>query len=145
MQQNTIWYKGQIQGHRNTNQGNYSPYYQSPLNCYEHVFCFKKPNEGNVSSEKFPYILNSHPVVKIVKGKNIIGHTAPYPESIPYLLCKNITTGKILDCYSGSFTTARVAENNNLNSISIEKNDVYCNLGRQLLSNVINQKRLKIM
>lgn len=143
LQQNIIWYKGQIQGHRNTNQGNFSPYYQSPLNCYEHIFCFKKANKENESSEKFPYILNSHPVVKMVNGKNIIGHTAPYPESIPNLLCRKINTGKILDCYSGSFTTARVAEKNNLNSINIEINEDYCNLGKQLLLNVIRNFRWK--
>ena len=79
----------------------------------------------------------------MVNGKNIIGHTAPYPESIPNLLCRKINTGKILDCYSGSFTTARVAEKNNLNSINIEINEDYCNLGKQLLLNVIRNFRWK--
>lgn len=140
IQQNVIWYKGQIQGHRSTNQGNFSPYYQSPLNCYEHIFCFRKPSKMANDKIEFPTILNSHPVVKIVKGVNKLGHTAPFPETIPAMLCKRIKSGKILDCYSGSFTTARTAEKAGLNSISIEKNVEYCDLGKQLLSNVINQQ-----
>ena len=40
---NIIWYKGHIQGNRSFNQGNTFPYYQAPLNCYEHIFHFIKP------------------------------------------------------------------------------------------------------
>jgi hypothetical protein len=40
---NVVWYKGQIEGKRNFNQGNRSPYYQLPFNCWEHVFVFRKP------------------------------------------------------------------------------------------------------
>lgn len=39
---NLIWNKGEIQGNRNFNQGNNTPYYQAPLNCWEHIFVFSK-------------------------------------------------------------------------------------------------------
>ncbi|MFM7367916.1 MAG: hypothetical protein ACKO2Z_08975, partial [Sphaerospermopsis kisseleviana] len=37
---NIAWDKGEIEGNRNFNQGNYSPYYQAPLNCWEHILIF---------------------------------------------------------------------------------------------------------
>lgn len=135
--QNTIWYKGQIQGNRATNQGNNSPYYQAPLNCYEHILCFRKPSDS-VERLTFPHIINVFPVVKIVKGENIIGHTAPFPIEIPDLLTSRIK-GLIIDPYSGSFTTARSAFLHKNKSISIEKSDEYCSLGIKLLKKITNQ------
>lgn len=129
--QNIIWYKGHIQGNRATNQGNNSPYYQLPLNCYEHVFCFRKPSDDKVRLN-FPQIINVFPVVKIIKGVNVLGHTAPYPLEIPDLLTSRIS-GVVVDSYSGSFTTARSADNNNVKSISIEQSEEYCKLGMSLL------------
>ena len=41
---NIIWDKGEIQGNRNFNQGILGPYYQSPLNCWEHIFILSKKN-----------------------------------------------------------------------------------------------------
>lgn len=131
IQQNTIWYKGYVQGHRSDNQGNKSPYYQSPINCYEHIFCFRKP--GKKERISFPQILNASPVIKIIKGKNVLGHTAPYPEDIPELLIKRIPKGYFLDPYSGSFTSARVARNNNCKAVGIEFSKEYCLLGMKLL------------
>ena len=40
---NVVWYKGEIEGKRNFNQGNKSPYYQFPFNCWEHTLIFRKP------------------------------------------------------------------------------------------------------
>lgn len=137
--QNTIWYKGQIQGNRATNQGNNSPYYQAPLNCYEHILCFRKPSDY-VEKLTFPHIINVFPVVKMVKGKNIIGHTAPFPCEIPDLLTSRIQ-GIIIDPYSGSFTTARSAISHKIKSISIEKSYEYCSLGIKLLKESANHNR----
>lgn len=129
---NIIWYKGQIQGHRNTNQGNLSPYYQSPLNCYEHIFCFQKP--GGAATLRFPDLINLFPVVKMINGENKLGHTAPFPEKIPELLTRQLRGGCIADPYAGSFTTALNAARHGLASISIEQSEAYCQLGIQRLS-----------
>lgn len=132
---NIVWYKGHIQGNRSHNQGNLSPYYQAPLNCYEHIFYFRKPG-NEVSSISYPKILKAHPVVKMINGKNILGHTAPFPPQIPQLLTSQLPIGStILDPYAGSFTTARQCQRDGQKSISIELNEEYCKLGQSLLSN----------
>lgn len=140
--QNTIWYKGQIQGNRATNQGNKSPYYQAPLNCYEHILCFRKPS-ATITKISFPKIINVFPVVKMVHGKNILGHTAPFPHEIPDLITARIS-GIVLDPYSGSFTTARSAVKHNIKSISIEKSENYCLLGIKLLKQEIEKWQLPL-
>lgn len=130
---NTIWFKGHIQGHRSTNQGNISPYYQSPLNCYEHILRFKKP-DGKVDNILFPDILNAKPVYKMVKGINILGHSAPFPFDIPYLLVDRMnSSGMVLEPYAGSFTTARAAYDRNISSFNIEYNSEFCQLGLHLI------------
>jgi len=57
LQGNTAWYKGEIEGKRNYNQGNRSPYYQAPLNCWEHCLVFRKPG-GRRRSLSFPVVLD---------------------------------------------------------------------------------------
>lgn len=129
---NVIWYKGHIQGNRSFNQGNNFPYYQAPLNCYEHVFQFVKPS--NDAPMSLPDIVHIKPVYKIVKGENILGHTAPFPKGIPYLIAKKLSNNEcILDPYSGSFTTARAAADFGVKSVSIEYDKEYCQLGLKLL------------
>jgi DNA modification methylase len=130
---NIIWDKGHIQGNRSNNQGNNSPYYQAPLNCYEHIFCFRKP--GNLLPKlEFPEIIRVHPVVKMIKGENVLGHTAPFPSEIPMLLTKQLQPNSvILDPYAGSFTTSRQCIKDGMKSISIELNKEYCELGMNLL------------
>ncbi len=132
IQDNIIWYKGHIQGHRSTNQGNNSPYYQAPLNCYEHILCFRKPGK-QLSPIDFPKIVNIYPVIKIVKGVNILGHTAPYPIQLARILTSRIK-GVVLDPYAGSFTTSRAACLDSINSVSIEMSKEYCQLGKRLLA-----------
>ncbi len=130
--ENVIWYKGHIQGNRSNNQGNISPYYQAPLNCYEHILCFQKPSLKQELN--FPDLIKVHPVVKMIKGKNILGHTAPFPSEIPALLTNKLFKGAtILDPYAGSFTTARQALKNGIKSINIEMDLNYCNLGLDLI------------
>lgn len=130
--ENTIWYKGHIQGNRSNNQGNNSPYYQAPLNCYEHIFVFRKPSKEALEIQ-FPKILSVGPVIKIVKGKNVLGHTAPFPSAIPQILLTRISEGPVLDPYAGSFTTSRAAYRNKISSLSIELSPAYYNLGKKLL------------
>jgi DNA modification methylase len=131
---NTAWYKGEIEGKRNFNQGNRSPYYQFPFNCWEHCFIFRKPSE-KANQYDFPTILDAKPVFKMVKGTNVLGHTAPYPVAIPELLISQMRKGeRVLDPYSGSMTTGRMAYQKGLKSISIELHKEYCDLGLKLLN-----------
>jgi DNA modification methylase len=130
---NVAWYKGEIEGKRNYNQGNRSPYYQAPLNCWEHCFVFRKPGVS-AGTYQFPVILDAKPVYKIVRGENILGHTAPFPSAVPELLIRQMDKGEcVLDPFSGSMTTGRTAHRHGLRSISIELQKDYCELGIRLL------------
>jgi DNA modification methylase len=134
---NVAWFKGEIEGKRNYNQGNRSPYYQSPLNCWEHCFLFRKPGM-NGDAHRFPVLLDAKPVYKIVRGQNILGHTAPFPPAVPELLIRQMGKEEcILDPYSGSMTTGRTARCYGLRSISIEMQKEYCDLGIRLLDGEI--------
>ena len=141
---NIIWDKGHIQGNRSNNQGNNSPYYQAPLNCYEHIIYFRKPGE-ELPHFDLPKILKLHPVVKMIKGENILGHTAPFPKEIPELLTKRLKPDSIiLDPYSGSFTTARQANTDGIKSVSIEMSKEYCELGLSLINKEISSKSVSL-
>ncbi len=130
---NVVWDKGEIEGKRNFNQGNRSPYYQAPFNCWEHILVFCK-GDFQRSDLDFPFVLRAQPVTKIVKGQNILGHTAPYPKSIPNLLLELLEPhSAVLDPYAGSMTTARAAYQHGIRSISIDYKEEYCNLGMKLL------------
>lgn len=123
---NIIWNKGEIQGSRSFNQGNRAPYYQAPLNCWEHILILSK----GIADKKFKEITSSiqdiRPVIKIVGGKNILGHDAPYPKEIPELLIRHLKTNEVvLDPFLGSGTTSIVANEYGIKSIGIEKNDQY--------------------
>ncbi len=130
---NVVWYKGEIEGKRNYNQGNRSPYYQLPFNCWEHIFVFRKP-ELEARDHQFPQILSAKPVFKIQGGKNVLGHSAPFPCSIPELLLKQMIAGeRVVDPYSGSMTTGRAAFKHGIKSVSIDLHLKYCELGLRLL------------
>lgn len=130
---NVVWDKGEIEGKRNFNQGNQSPYYQAPFNCWEHILVFSK-GTPSISPESLPFVLRAQPVVKMVGGKNILGHTAPYPKSIPNLLLDLLEPrSTVLDPYSGSMTTARAAYKHGMRSINIDYKEEYCKLGISLL------------
>ncbi len=139
LKSNIIWYKGHIQGNRSFNQGNTFPYYQAPLNCYEHVFVFEKPSEED-SKYSFPDIIHVKPVHKMVNGVNRLGHTAPFPKGLPNILTRQLSSDEIiLDPYAGSFTTARTAMMSKPKSISIELSDEYCDLGIKLMEKEASQ------
>lgn len=58
-------------------------------------------------------IIKFSPVIKInSKGKNTVGHSAPFPEDIPEMAIKFFTYAgeKVLDPFAGSFTTGIVAK-----------------------------------
>ena len=130
---NTAWYKGEIEGKRNFNQGNCSPYYQFPFNCWEHCLVFRKPGVSALPAS-FPTILDAKPVFKMIRGENILGHTAPFPPAIPQLLTSRMKPNEcVLDPFSGSMTTGRVAHRQGLRSISIDMHKEYCELGIRLI------------
>ncbi|GGG18231.1 DNA-methyltransferase [Pontibacter amylolyticus] len=140
---NIVWFKGEVEGKRNFNQGNMSPYYQAPHNSYEHIFIFSKGEVDDNILGKLPKILKSKPVIKMVKGKNTIGHDAPYPISIPNLLSTILPEdSKIIDPYGGTMTTALSAYNQGLSSISIDYDAKHCEIGLTRLVNQIYPKEL---
>jgi DNA modification methylase len=70
-------------------------------------------------------IVKINPVIKINnKGKNILGHSAPFPDDIPYMSIKYFTYvgDNVLDPFAGSFTTPLVARKLERNGIGIEIN-----------------------
>lgn len=125
---NIAWFKGEIEGKRNYNQGNNVPFLQLPLNTWEHVLILRKP--GNRPKIDFPEVVFRRPVVKMIRGENRHGHTAPFPVSIPDLLTSRLPRDSVvLDPFAGSFTTAVSAKRNNLKSVCIELSEEYCKLG----------------
>ncbi len=136
---NIVWDKGEIEGKRNFNQGNHSPYYQAPFNCWEHIFVFSKgaPPKGMT---EFPSVLRLRPVFKMFNGENVLGHSAPFPKEIPELLLGRLEDeGTVLDPFSGSMTTGRAAYAKGFRSINIERHREYCDLGLQLLERETRQ------
>jgi len=185
-----IWDKGEVQSERHKNKDKPYPFYQYPLNCYEHILIFHKHRldktrypcplcgtlkvNGNTQSEigimsweckntrclkrsksnrgkRFSLktimtqsnqkkeneissaiinkwrrdIVRFNPVIKINSyGKNILGHTAPFPEDIPEFAIKMYSYPKelVLDPFAGSFTTAIVAKKLGRIGIGIEIN-----------------------
>ena len=129
IQGNIVWYKGEIQGKRSFNQGNLSPYYQAPLNCWEHIFILSKGAPSKKYDGLRSSVVKIRPVVKMVQGKNMLGHSAPYPVDIPELLLKHMNCGDIIiDPFLGSGTTCIAAERRGVKSIGIERNSEYFEL-----------------
>lgn len=132
---NIIWDKGEIQGNRNFNQGNNTPYYQAPLNCWEHVIVFAKGSINIKYKGLHSKIQKIKPYIKYVRGKNVLGHDAPFPEDIPNLLLNYMDNDDwILDPFSGSYTTGIAAYKKNVKSICIEMRKEYIELSKTRFS-----------
>jgi len=133
---NVVWDKGEIEGKRGFNAGNFSPYYQAPFNCWEHVMIFRKPGSPSAGLQRevsVNYVLREKPVIKMVRGENVHGHTAPFPDAIPELAIQLIPTGGwVLDPFGGSLTTGRVASRHGVRSVCIERSEEYCFLGLRM-------------
>jgi len=134
---NIIWYKGEPQSNRHKNDGNYTPYYQRPANCYEHMFIFKKPGtELRINKNQSEIILDSNikkfsPVFKIGKGGiNHYGHTAPFPPLVPQLSLSLFTNQNdiVLDPFSGSGTSMIIATKEKRTGVGVELNQEYAEL-----------------
>ena len=140
---NIIWDKGNIEGKRGFNNGNFSPYYQSPFNCWEHILVFRKPGNSLAVQNDFPKYLREKPVVKMIQGKNIHGHTAPFPITIPEILINALpNSSMILDPFSGSMTTGVAASRLGAKSVCVEMDEKYFNLGVSKLKTDAHQYAL---
>ncbi|PIR92662.1 restriction endonuclease [Candidatus Falkowbacteria bacterium CG10_big_fil_rev_8_21_14_0_10_44_15] len=98
-------------------------------------------------------IIKFSPVIKInSKGKNVLGHTAPFPENIPEFAVRMFSYEgeKVLDPFGGSFTSVIVAKKLNRTGIGIELNKKMFrdaslrNIKKNLSPNLFNQKIIKI-
>ena len=139
---NIVWDKGEIEGKRAFNGGNLSPYYQSPFNCWEHIIVFGKQGNGandcdeNLPS-RLPSILRAQPVIKMIRGENLYGHTAPFPLEVPTLLAKLVSPGSVvLDPFGGSGTTARGLCDKGMEVVCIERDEYYCGLAERMFLDV---------
>ena len=136
---NVTWDKGHIEGRRGFNGGNFSPYYQSPFNCWEHVLVFWKP-DGHLEDavarlRRLPSVLRVPPVSKMRKGVNSYGHDAPFPASIPQLILPLLRDGAtVVDPFAGSGTTGRALAPFVRRVICIEKDADYWELARRMCS-----------
>jgi modification methylase bslI len=140
---NIIWNKGEIQGNRSFNQGNLTPYYQAPLNCWEHILVLSKGQINEKYKSLSSCIVDIKPVIKMIRGKNVLGHDAPYPYDIPNLLVKCMDQDDIvLDPFLGSGTTCIVANHRGRRSIGIEKSEKYFELCKRLISEDYYQTEL---
>ncbi len=129
---NVAWDKGDIEGKRGFNAGNFSPYYQAPFNCWEHILVFQKPGK-QAALPTLPAVLPAKPVLKMVRGENTYGHTAPYPEEIPALLARFLPRGgRVVDPFGGSATTARALAPHRIRTVCIERDHGYCELALEM-------------
>ena len=151
---NYIWNKGEPQSKRSTNDGNFTPHYQKPVNCYEHMFIFKKRGEIiHVNEDAVPvnwrnFVVDFTPVYKInSKGENTLGHTAPYPEDIPDFVAKAFgKKGKaILDPFLGSGTSIIAAVKNGYKGYGIEFSKEYAELAKKRFNEEIREKVVEIL
>ena len=135
---NIVWDKGHIEGKRGFNGGNNTPFYQMPFNCWEHILVFSKGSPH----EKFanlPKIIQQPAYIKIIRGVNTLGHTAPFPTEIPELITSCLLENDIvLDPYGGSGTTSIAASNYNVSSVIIEKEPDYYSLAQTRLNSSLN-------
>ena len=213
-----VWNKGEVQSERHKNANRPYPFYQYPVNCYEHILVFHKHRldetrypcpvcgtlkvNGNTQSEigvrswecknykcfkrsksnrgkrfslksiitqshqKKEYEINKQlikkwrrdilefpPVIKInSKGKNTLGHTAPFPVDIPEFAVNmySYKGEKVLDPFAGSFTSVIVAKQFNRIGIGIEINkDLFResalkNIKNKLQPDFFNKSEIKI-
>ena len=144
---NIVWNKGETQSNRHKNDGNFTPYYQRPANCYEHMFVFKKP--GVLTTSKDPKLVNNiqkfSPVIKInSKGENNFGHTAPFPADLPVLSILTFTKegGVVFDPFLGSGTSVYTALKNNRKGVGTELSHDYFELAKKIIKTHADQPTL---
>lgn len=133
---NIIWDKGEVQSKRNSTVNLFSGYVKC-INCYEHVWVFKKGKNKELVND----VVQISPVIKInSKGANTYGHTAPYPQELVECINPYVMNNKyVLDPFLGSGTTLRWCAEHNISGIGIEMNDEYYQLALNKMKNVTNK------
>ena len=84
-----------------------------------------------------------NPVIKVnCKGENILGHSAPYPEDIPEMAIRYYSGvgDLVVDVFSGSDTSCKVAKNLGRNYIGFELDEQYCKLSEERIQDYFNNK-----
>jgi DNA modification methylase len=129
----SVWDKGDIEGKRSFNAGNSSPFYQAPLNCWEHMIVLKKPGIGT-PLQSLNKVHKISPVIKMIRGNNVLGHTAPFPIDLPKAFLNGLPRNSlVLDPFGGSGTTAKAALDLGLDYYIIEKDETYSKLAENLI------------
>ena len=141
---NIIWDKGNIEGSRNYNQGNLSPYYQIPFNCWEHVMILSRGRLSDQFANLRSCVKAIQPVLKIKGGQNTLGHSAPYPVDIPDLLVSLMFPDQtIVDPFLGSGTSCIAANAKHVNSLGIEVNSDYYDLSMRRIKGALTSMHSK--
>lgn len=87
-------------------------------------------------------IVKFSPVIKMINGRNILGHTAPFPKDIPEM-ATNFFSYKgeiVLDPFAGSFTSAIVANKLGRIGLGIElRKDLF----KKAIKNNIRKNKLR--
>lgn len=201
-----IWDKGEPQTKRHLGNPPF-PFYQYPVNCYEHILVFAKHeldktkipcpdcnqtitqsnsctgigvqswecknpacstksahgrgkrfsarsvmmNKYQIPENEIPEeirqlwrrdIVRINPVVKInSKGENVIGHSAPFPETIPEMVCRFFTGvgDVVLDPFMGSGTTAVACLRTGRNFLGFDTCAEFCTTARERVKEVFTR------
>ena len=128
---NIIWDKGEVQSKRNSTMNRNSGYVKC-INCYEHIFVFKK----GIETKSVSSVHKITPVIKInSKGENTYKHTAPYPIELVNLITPFVMKDKyILDPFLGSGTTLKWCKLNNQKGVGFELNKEYYELAKKYVN-----------
>lgn len=150
---NVLWDKGEPQSNRQKNDGKFTPFYQKPMNVYEHMFLFKKPGAPAIVSQSVMDVLPDGwdynivpftPVIKInSKGENTLGHTAPFPLDIPEFVAKVFTQSPediVLEPFAGSGTSIIAATRCGVKALGVELCDEYV----ELIKNICNDNDVPV-
>jgi ParB/RepB/Spo0J family partition protein len=116
----------QVNYHRNTPHTSYRI-----LNNFEYIYIFEKdgkrepPCDPEISKEEWKQYVDG--VWQIPPGKKMEGHPAEFPEEIPRRLIKMYSYEKecVLDCFAGTMTTVKVANELRRIGIGYEKEEKY--------------------
>lgn len=87
-------------------------------------------------------IVKINPVIKVnCKGENILGHSAPYPEDIPEMAIRYYSGvgDLVVDVFSGSGTSCKVAKDLGRNYIGFELDEQYCRLSENRIQDIAVQ------
>lgn len=112
---------------------------QNGVDCQPHseVFTDTEINKHILTKEQ--YIRWTYQTWDIPANVDNHGHPAQFPEEIPTRLIKLFTNpqdGIVLDCFVGSGTTCKIAQDLKRNFIGIDINPDFCNIAKNRLNNI---------